>query len=190
MRELRAPVTYAQYMNRKDEVRYEALNGEIISMSPSPTPRHQHIVGGLYTELRLYMKGKPCRPFIAPIDVCLYGTSSMSDSEIKDWVQPDLLVVCDPSKIEENRIVGAPDWIIEVLSPSTSKADRVQKYNAYARAGVKEYWIVDPYHEYIDTFVLEGQRYRQHGTYFRTDPIRSQLFTDLYIDLNELFDSE
>ncbi len=114
----------------------------------------------------------------------------MSDSEIKDWVQPDLLVVCDPSKIEENRIVGAPDWIIEVLSPSTSKADRVQKYNAYARAGVKEYWIVDPYHEYIDTFVLEGQRYRQHGTYFRTDPIRSQLFTDLYIDLNELFDSE
>jgi Uma2 family endonuclease len=183
----KTPVTYADYLTWDEGLPCEVLNGEIINMTPSPTPRHQDILGGIYTEFRAFLKGKACRAFIAPIDVCLFATDETKETEIMDWLQPDLLVVCDSNKIKEKRIVGVPDMVMEVLSPSTTKTDRVLKFNAYAKAGVKEYWIVDPYHEFIESFRLHNNSYERTGQYFRSDIIPLSLFKDFAIDLSTIF---
>ncbi|MHA6484983.1 Uma2 family endonuclease [Paenibacillus sp. strain BS8-2] len=184
------PFIYSEYCNRKDGLRFEVIDGEIINMTPSPTPKHQDILGGLYSEFRSYLKGKACKVFISPIDVCLFSSNDTDESDIQDWLQPDLLIICDSNKIREKRITGAPDFIIEVLSPSTTKVDRVLKYNAYAKAGVKEYWIVDPYHEFVESFILHNKTFEHSGQYFRTDHVPISLFSDFMLDLNHIFMTE
>ena len=183
-------IRYDDYLSWNEGTRCEVLNGEIISMSPSPTPKHQDILGGIYAEFRTYLKGKTCKVFISPIDVCLFANQDSSEQDIQDWLQPDLLVVCDPKKIGDKRIVGCPDFVIEVLSPSTTKNDRVLKYNAYAKAGVKEYWIVDPYHEFIEVFLLKGNSFENSGQYFKSDMISLHLFGDFSLHLSEIFATE
>ena len=119
------------------EGRYELIYGEIVDMSPAPTIRHQDLTGGIFSEIRDYIrkrKGK-CRAFIAPTDV------KLSDDCI---VQPDIFVVCDENKLDEKKCNGAPDWVIEILSPSTSSRDFNEKLRMYLESGVREYWIVDP----------------------------------------------
>jgi len=184
------PIFYSEYSNWEDGLRCEVLDGEIINMTPSPTPKHQDILGGIYSEFRGYLKGKACKVFISPIDVCLFSSNDTEESDIKDWLQPDLLIVCDSNKITEKRITGAPDFVIEVLSPSTTKADRVLKYNAYAKAGVKEYWIVDPYHEFIESFILHNKTFERSGQYFKNDLVPISLFSDFKLDLNQIFMTE
>ncbi|MBB5325036.1 Uma2 family endonuclease [Anoxybacillus tepidamans] len=136
-------LTYAEYLALEEDVRYEMIDGQIYNMSPAPTTRHQAVQRELLTEFNIYLRGKPCSVFGAPIDVCL--TDEDHDvTKIKEWVEPDLVVVCDQNKIRDKRIVGAPDLVIEIISKLTVKKDKVIKFNRYQRAGVKEYWIVDP----------------------------------------------
>ncbi|WP_458414960.1 Uma2 family endonuclease [Schinkia sp. CFF1] len=179
--------SYADYLSWDDDVLCEVIDGEIISMSPSPTPLHQDIADELTTEFKLFLRNKDCNAFSAPIDVCLFAHQEIKPKDIKDWVQPDLIVVCDENKVGEKNIIGASDFVVEVLSPSTAKNDRVIKYHSYEKAGVKEYWIVDPYNQTIEVYLLENGAYNRSGVYFRDDIIRVHLFEDFQIDLGHVF---
>ncbi|HHW37071.1 MAG TPA: Uma2 family endonuclease [Bacillales bacterium] len=181
--------SYADYLSWDNDVLCEVIGGVIISMSPSPTPLHQNIITELTTEFGLFLRDKKCVAFPAPIDVCLFANKQTKDNDIKDWVQPDLIVVCDESKIGEKNIIGAPELVIEVLSPSTAKNDRLIKYNSYEKAGVKEYWIVDPYNQTIEVYLLEGKTFVRNSVYFKDDILPVQLFEDLQIELSNIFRS-
>jgi Uma2 family endonuclease len=179
--------SYADYLSWDEDISFEVINGEIISMSPSPTPKHQDVVDELTAEFKMFLRGKECMAFSAPIDVCLFAAKETNHDEIKDWVQPDLIVVCDRNKIGEKYITGAPDLVIEVLSPSTTRNDRLIKYKSYEKAGVKEYWIVDPYHMSVEVYKLDGTAYKQAGVFVKDDRLEVSLFEGFYIDLRNVF---
>ena len=113
------------------------------------------IFGNLYRQLAIFLDDKPCEVFIAPVDVCLNAAGDGDD----DVFQPDIMVVCDHEKITEKYINGAPDMVIEILSPSTAMRDRLLKFNKYQRSGVREYWIVDPDYKTVQVHILESGRY-------------------------------
>lgn len=142
--------TYADYCTWDDSERWELINGVPYAMSPAPSQVHQEISGELFGQLREYLKGKPCKVFHAPFDVRLNATD-----EDNTVVQPDLLVVCDSSKLDGKSCKGAPDLVIEILSPSTAQTDRITKLNKYQQASVREYWIVDPESKTIQVCFFE-----------------------------------
>jgi|SRR5690625_5221470 len=179
--------TYADYIALEDNVIYEVISGKIISMSPSPTEKHQDVSGELSAEFKMFLRGKECKSYSAPMDVCLFADKETDEEDIQDWVQPDIFVVCDPDKITEKKITGAPDFIIEVLSPSTARNDRWIKYNSYEKAGVKEYWIVDPVNMTIEVNTLEKGAYKQIAVYGKNDEISPGIFPELEIDLSNVF---
>jgi Uma2 family endonuclease len=179
--------SYADYIKSPEEDRYEVIDGQIISMSPAPTPRHQHVQRELLIEFGTYLRGKECSVFGSPIDVCLFADQTTSNEKIKDWVQPDMVVVCDRNKINQQNIVGAPDLVIEILSPSTARNDRVVKFNNFQKAGVKEYWIVDPSNEYVEVFLLQNNRFISSGFYTKEDSIKVSILENLSINLKDIF---
>ncbi|HET7579560.1 MAG TPA: Uma2 family endonuclease [Bacillales bacterium] len=183
-------VSYADYLSWDDHVRCEALDGQIISMSPSPTPKHQDVLRELTTEFGLFLRGKDCTVFASPIDVCLFANPETADNDIQDWVEPDLLVVCDPKKIGEKQIIGCPDLIVEVLSPSTAKNDRIFKFGKYEKAGVKEYWIVDPYNQSIEVYLHDGTALKHSGIFFRDETLPVNVLKDFQVDLANIFTEE
>ena len=134
---------YADYLGWPDGVRYELIDGEAYLMAPAPGVRHQTLAGELYRQLANALAGSPCKPFAAPLDVRLPHADE-ADDKIDSVVQPDVLVVCDPAKLDERGVRGAPDFIVEVLSPATAAHDQIRKLALYERAGVREYWLVHP----------------------------------------------
>lgn len=183
-------LSYADYLKSNEDVQYEVLDSQVISMSPAPTTRHQDVQRELLIEFGTYLRTKECSVYGAPIDVCLFAEKSMSTHHIKDWVQPDLAVVCDQNKITTEGIIGVPELVIEILSPSTARNDRVVKFNAYEEAGLHEYWIVDPANEYVEVFLKEGNKLVRSGLYTKNDTIHVTLFQDLKIDLSTIFPLE
>lgn len=187
MPEEKRKYSYAEYMFLDEDFLCEVLDGEIISMSPSPTPKHQDVVDELTAEFKMFLRGKECMAFSSPIDVCLFAEHEMKYEEIKDWVQPDLIVVCDRSKIGEKNIIGAPDLVIEVLSPSTTKNDRLIKYKNYEKAGVREYWIVDPYHMSVEVYELNKNSFDRTGIYLKEDNLNVGILEGFSINLGNIF---
>jgi Uma2 family endonuclease len=172
--------TVADYLSWNDDERWELIDGVAYNMSPAPTIRHQNIAGRLYSRLEQTLRGKPCQPFIAPVDVVL--------SE-RDVVQPDVVVVCDPEKITEKNIQGAPDLVVEVLSPSTAAKDLRQKKALYQRAGVREYLVIDPLEQYAQVWRSdEQQRFHEAEIYAATDSLPLHVLDGFEIALGELFD--
>ena len=156
--EEKATYTYQDYKSFPDELRCEILDGEIYDMTPSPTTIHHAVTFriGYLLEKHMESRGHPCRVFLAPTDVIL------SD---KDVVQPDVLVVCDRSKIKEAGIFGAPEVVFEVISPSTEAKDRKKKRDQFERFGVKEYLMVHPGRKYIEKYTLDGGIYKKPELY-------------------------
>ena len=146
--------TYSDYCTWDDSARWELINGEPYMMAPGPTQSHQECGGELYYQLRNFLKDKPCKVFIAPFDVRLNA-----DTYDDIIVQPDLLVVCDKGKLDGKCCVGAPDIVIEVLSASTVRRDRFVKFHTYEKAGVREYWIVDPDSQTVQVHILKDGAY-------------------------------
>lgn len=134
--------SYAEYLTWNDGQRWELIDGIAYAMSPAPTPRHQRFVLELAAQLLAATRDGPCQTFVAPIDVRL-AQPATADDDVITVVQPDVLVVCG-EKVDERGIVGAPDFIIEVLSPSTASHDHIRKRRAYEAAGVRELWLVHP----------------------------------------------
>jgi Uma2 family endonuclease len=145
--------TLADSLAWPETERWELIDGVAYALA-APAIDHQEVVSEIITALRVYLKGKTCRAFVSPIDVVF------SDADDTDTVvQPDVLVVCDPSKIKDKRIVGAPDVVVEVLSPSTASRDYAEKMFLYQRAGVPEYWIVIPEEKAVLRYVLKNGMY-------------------------------
>lgn len=149
--------TYADYLEWPEEVRYELLDGVAYAMA-GPDLAHQEIVGDVYRQLANALEGHTCRAFLAPFDVRL-PRPGQDDAEIDTVVQPDVMVVCDPAKIDRRGIRGAPDLIAEVLSPSTAGHDQVLKRRIYERAGVREFWLVHPLDRIVTVYRLGGDGY-------------------------------
>ena len=150
--------TYGEYLHWPDDVRYELIDGQAWMISPVPSIEHQDIAGDLYFQLRQALQGTPCRVFIAPVDVRL-PRGDEADDDIDTVVQPDVLLVCDPGKIDRRGVRGAPDWVAEVLSPSTAARDQIAKRRIYERAGVREYWLVHPTDRTLTVHWLVDGRY-------------------------------
>ncbi|MBS1563333.1 MAG: Uma2 family endonuclease, partial [Bacteroidetes bacterium] len=138
----------------------------------------------LYT----FMKGNPCFVFIAPFDVRLPVRNRKKDDEITTVVQPDLGVVCDATKIDARGCCGAPEFVVEVLSPGNSKHEIRTKYEVYEEAGVKEYWVIHPTEETIAVFLLnEEKKYDGARMYAAGDIVNSSAVTGFTINVKELF---
>jgi len=150
--------TYADYCTWDDSKRWELIDGVAYAMVPGPTGTHQEISGELHRQLANYLRGRPCKVFAAPYDVRL-----SADSDDDTVVQPDLVVVCDRTKLSEAGCKGAPDLVIEIVSPSTARHDKLIKFNLYKKAGVREYWIVDPDSKTVSVHFLESGTYNVYG---------------------------
>jgi Uma2 family endonuclease len=150
--------TYAEYLTWPDELRYELIEGRAYAMAPAPSVSHQEVVGALYRQVADALDASDCRVLVAPIDVRL-PDGNEDDARVETVVQPDLLVVCDPAKVDERGVRGAPDWVVEVLSPATAVHDHERKRRIYERHGVREYWLVHPVERMLMLYRLEGELY-------------------------------
>lgn len=146
--------TYSDYITWPDEERWELIDGVPYAMSPAPSQAHQSVSWRIAFQLATYLKGKPCQAFTAPFDVRLNA-----NEEDNTVVRPDILVVCDKAKLDGKCCNGAPDFVVEILSSSTATQDRVQKFEAYLTAGVREYWIVDPETRTVQACILHSGFY-------------------------------
>jgi len=173
--------TYSDYAGWEDGNRYELIDGVVHLMS-APTADHQRVLIRLARKFADYLDDKTCEVFVAPFDVCLSGKGD-NDYTV---VQPDILVICDESKIDNRYCNGAPDLVVEILSPSTSRMDRIKKQNKYLQAGVREYWIADPVDKNIVVNVLENGKYVIYA-YDETDIISVRVLQDCNITLSDIF---
>ena len=181
--------SYADYLTWADDKMRELIDGFIKIMSPAPSTIHQRTSVKLITRLSITIeknKGK-CEVFVAPFDVRLPQNGEKTDEQIYNVVQPDICVVCDPSKIDERGCVGAPDLIIEIQSFSTAKYDLTQKFNLYESSGVREYWVVYPYEKGIEVFLLQPNGKYNEGTKYDKGKIPIHIFDGSEIDFKDIF---
>ena len=146
--------TYADFLEWDEDVRAEIIYGKIYMMS-TPQTIHQRISGRLFLRFAQFLEGKTCEVFAAPLSVRLFPLEDRSDNTI---VVPDLLVICDPSKIDKHGCNGAPDLVIEIVSPSNRRMEKLLKFNLYLKAKVKEYWVVYPEDSQIEVHLFEDGR--------------------------------
>ncbi|KKI90665.1 hypothetical protein WQ54_19435 [Bacillus sp. SA1-12] len=176
-------VTYAEYLTWPEEPRYEIIDG-IPFMQAVPSRQHQRIVTQITGELYTFLKGKTCEVYAAPFDVRL---SASEDEEEYHVVQPDISVICDERKLDDKGCKGAPDLIVEVLSPSTWRRDRIEKLNQYQRHGVKEYLLIYPNEKIIEQYILEENgMYGTPNIYNDKDLFRANIFPELEISMSVL----
>lgn len=173
--------TYGDYCRWPDDERWELIDGEAYAMA-APGLTHQTVVGELFRQIANHLVGKPCRPFVAPFDVRL-PRGNEADDDVTTVVQPDISVVCDPAKLDERGCRGAPDWVIEVLSPSTAAKDQIQKLTTYERAGVREVWLVHPTDHVVIVYTLSADGcYGKPAIHETRGTLAAGLFLDLPIE--------
>lgn len=149
---------YADYLQWSDN-NYELIDGEAYFMVPAPNLEHQEVAGEIFRQIANALAGKKCRVFIAPIDVRLAQQQDETDEQVDTVVQPDVLVVCDSNKLDRRGVRGAPDWVLEVLSPSTAGHDQIKKRDLYERHGVREYWLVHPIDRVLTIYLLQDKEF-------------------------------
>lgn len=179
--------TYADYLTWMDDERWELINGEPYNMSPAPPTAHQRVLIKLISQIGNFLSDGKCEAFPAPFDV-RFPKESDAPEDIVDVVQPDISVICDPSKIDEKGCLGAPDFIAEIISPSTAYKDYRNKYLLYEKNGVDEYWLVHPTDEIIHVHVLrEDGTYGKATVYGKEDAPEIRSLPGLKIDLSLVF---
>lgn len=180
--------TYADYLTWMFQERLELFKGKIFKMSPAPSTYHQKVSRDLTGILWNSFKGHPCNLFVAPFDVRLLNNKkSKNDTDIYTVVQPDLCVICDESKIDTRGAIGAPELMIEILSPGNSKKELRYKYELYQEAGVLEYWLVNPVDKAIFIYILKDNIFVGQPPLIEEDQIKSVLFPQLDFKLEEIF---
>ena len=169
--------TIEDIYNLPEGARAELIDGQIYYMA-LPTRKHQDIAGTLYRKIADYIdtKGGPCKTYISPFAVFL-------NDDDKNYVEPDVSVICSPNKLNDRGCVGAPDWIIEIVSPGSRKTDYFTKLFKYRTAGVREYWIVDPIKNLILVYNFDISDSEQ---YTFSDTIKASIYDDLYIDFSKM----
>lgn len=178
--------TYGDYLTWPDTERWELIDGEAYAMTPAPTTDHQTVLVNFCVPIGSFVKGHKCRLFVAPYDVLL-PIGNEADKDVKTVVQPDVIVVCDPEKITRRGCRGAPDWVIEILSPSTASRDQILKRRRYEKAGVKEYWICNPTDRVIFVYRLHKNKLGLFEIYDDKAKIEVATLPGLTLDCSEVF---
>ncbi|MGY6274248.1 Uma2 family endonuclease [Methylomonas sp. MgM2] len=150
--------SYRDYLSWPDDVRCELIDGKVYMMTPAPSLAHQELAGEIFRQAANALTGKPCRALVAPLDVRL-PRHDQADEDTDVVVQPDVLVVCDEKKLDRRGVRGAPDWIVEVLSPSSVSRDQIEKRRIYERHGVLEFWLVHPTDRLLTIYRLHNGEY-------------------------------
>ena len=184
--------TYADYLTWADNKMRELLNGFIRLMSPAPTLKHAVVLRRIGTPLVNFIEqnGGDCQVFYAPFDVRFpTSTDKTADNQIYTVVQPDICIVCDPSKLDRRGCLGAPDMVVEILSLSSQRYDLNEKFNIYEAGGVKEYWVVSPLEKGINVYILQENGKYDEGTVYDEDntivPVRT--LNGLSLDVEKIF---
>lgn len=183
--------TFADYLSWDGPERYELIDGEPVLLA-APNPTHQRILGSIFGQIWNYLEGKKkCEAFLAPFDVRLFEQEGDSPENVDTVVQPDITLVCDPSRLDGHGYRGAPDMLLEILSPSTRRYDRLTKLELYQRAGVKEYWIVNPEERTAQVYLLdEHGLLRLREEYDRKGIAKVNSLNGCFIELSRVFPEE
>jgi Uma2 family endonuclease len=177
--------SYADYLSWDMEEMVELINGKVFKKAAAAPRRiHQWLAGNLYTELNQFLKGKKCQAYIAPFDVRL-PVKSKRDDKIYTVVQPDICVVCDPEKLDDRGCIGAPDLVVEVLSPGNKQLELQHKYEVYESSGIKEYWIMDPDSQTLLIYTLKDGKYQASRLMTTGDKAKSSVLEGFELDLGE-----
>ncbi|WP_299285845.1 Uma2 family endonuclease [uncultured Mucilaginibacter sp.] len=185
--DLNKTYTYADYLKWTFDERLELIKGKIFPMSPAPAEIHQRISTVVANELYNNLKGKPCRVYSAPFDVRLMRKSK-KDKEIATVLQPDICVICDLNNIDDRGCIGAPDIVVEILSPGNNKKELQNKYEVYEEAGVKEYWIINPYGKTFLKYILdENGQFQSTKLLTLGDEVTSSILPKFTLNLDEVF---
>ena len=182
-----ATYSYADYLRWSFEERVELIKGKLFRMSPAPRRGHQEISSSIALELLSFLKGKSCKAYYAPFDVRFPNQPNDSDAQTFTVVQPDICVICDHSKLDDAGCKGAPDLIVEILSPSTASKDLNEKYQLYEEHGVKEYWVVYPGEAVLEIYELQEGKYVSKGKFVKDDVVTSSVLVGLELNLQEVF---
>ena len=179
--------THGDYLNWSDEKRYELINGQVYTISDAPYRRHQKVSGELLRQFANYLFDKSCEVYDAPFDVLLPEGEEDND-EILNVVQPDIVVICDKDKLDKRGCKGAPDLVIEIISPSSAVRDKKVKRDLYEKHGVKEYWIVDYTEKILEVYLLdENAVYGKPAVYSEEDEVSVNILENLEINLSYVF---
>jgi Uma2 family endonuclease len=191
--DLNGVYTYADYLTWRFEQSVELIKGKIFKMSPAPNRKHQRLAMKLSAKLfnHITYKKAPCEVYPAPFDVRLLDKkkSEKANKDIYTVVQPDICVICDKDKLDDKGCIGAPDLIVEILSPGNSKKEMKIKYALYEESGVKEYWVVFPSEYVLQQFILnENGKYQLKDSFTEDEIFNAHIFPDLQINLAEIFE--
>jgi Uma2 family endonuclease len=181
--------SYADYLKWEFKERLELIKGKIFNMSPAPATRHQQISSKIFARIWNFLDGQDCQVFAAPFDVRL-PLKSKKNADVETVVQPDICVICDAKKIDTKGCLGAPDLIIEILSPGNSKKEMKDKYEVYEESGVKEYWLVDISNECVFVYVLDKSgKYTGLKPFVTEDIIESSTLIGFSISTQDIFNT-
>ncbi len=179
--------SYADYKTWDDNERWEIINGVVYNMSPAPMRIHQKISGTVFRKIGNFLEGKSCQVYDAPFDVRFIDYENQADDEIEIIVQPDIVIVCDENKLDDYGCKGSPDIIIEIISPSTFKRDKIEKFYLYEKYEIKEYWIVYPFEKNVEIYKLTEGKYEIPEIYGKDDKIIVKHLDNFVLDLKDVF---
>lgn len=180
------PYTYADYLKWDSPERYELIDGEAVLLA-APSTSHQLVSAELMRQLANFLEGKHCKAIAAPFDVRLFEKEDDSPEDVDTIVQPDITVICDGSKLDERGCKGAPELVMEIISPGSQRHDRLVKFNLYQRAGVGEFWLVDPVSSSIQVFLRKDGYLLPHEVYTSNDIAKVNTLDGCFIEVRKVF---
>lgn len=178
--------TYADYLKWQFDESVELIKGKLYPMSPAPRRAHQLAVSHLLVDISNSLGDQRCQIYTAPFDVRLPIRNERKPDQLYTVVQPDICVVCNLSKLDDDGCLGAPDWVIEITSPRTAKNDFSEKFDLYEESGVREYWIIQPKEKAVNVYALENGKYALVDVY-ESGEIPSRIFPDLIVSHDRIF---
>jgi len=178
--------TYADYLSWQMEEMVELIKGKIFRQAAAPRVNHQRVSGIVFTSLFNFLKGKKCEVFSAPFDVRL-PVKSKKHEDIDTVVQPDICVICDKKKLDELGCVGAPDVVVEILSPGNNSKELLNKYEVYEESGVREYWVIHPNENTLMIYSLVNGKFSPSRLYTHGHIVHSDVIEGFSLDLEEIF---
>lgn len=179
--------SYADYLKWTFDERLELIKGKIFKMTPAPNIYHQDISANVFYHLYNYLKDKSCKTYSAPFDVRLPQKKNENDEQIYTVVQPDICVICDLSKLDIRGCTGAPDIVIEILSPGNNQKELKNKYEVYEESGVSEYWIIHPQEKTFLKYTLVNGAYQPSKLLTMGDIVTTPILPGFQLDLDAVF---
>jgi Uma2 family endonuclease len=181
-------LSFSDYLSFPFDERWELIDGTAYKMTPAPSLEHQEISGQLFYLIKGFLKNKPCKILSAPIDVRFSDNDSYDDRNVRTVVQPDIIVVCDKEKLDNRGCKGAPDLVIEILSPESAARDTKDKLRLYEKYGVKEYWIINPLERILSLYKLEnGNTYSRPEILTGDDIVKTSVLDGFEIRIDDIF---